>query len=369
MRLDFKNKETYEQIVDRAYQSNTAIAFRDESFVVKGENFDVMASLMKAYKGKIDLVYIDPPFNTEQSFSVSKNRCNTISRSSNGSVAYSDMMPKDEFLRFMYERFVLIRELLSESGSVYVHIDTKLGHYFKVMLDEIFGENCFKNDITRIKSNPKNFKRSAYGNEKDIILFYSKSQNNIWNDVRVKCGDKELNKRFNKVDKNGRRYTTVPLHAPGETSPDSPTGKPWRGMNPPEGRHWRTDPAELEKLDSLGLIEWSSRGNPRLKKYADEHKGKKVQDVWTFKDPQYPLYPTQKNLDMLELIVKQSSNERGFVLDCFAGSGTTLLAASKNNRRFIGIDNSPISIRVMQERLGNCDVDFIDFDLFAEENI
>ena len=139
-------------------------------------------------------------------------------------------------------------------------------------------------------------------------------------------------------------------------------------MNPPEGRHWRTAPEELDKLDSLGLIEWSSKGNPRLKKYADEHQGKKVQDVWTFKDPQYPIYPTQKNLDMLELIVKQSSNERGFVLDCFAGSGTTLLAALKNNRRFIGIDNSPVSMRVMQQRLENYDIDFIDFDMFVAEN-
>ena len=282
-----------------------------------------MASLLEKYRGKIDLVYIDPPFNTDQIFSVGEKRVSTISRSKSGRVAYSDVMTKDEFLKFMYERFVLIRELLSKNGSLYVHIDVKMGHYFKVMLDEIFGDEGFRNDITRIKSNPKNFSRPAYGNQKDMILFYAKGSKNIWNDIREACSEEELASRFSKIDENGRRYTTIPLHAPGESSPTSPTGMPWRGMNPPEGRLWRTDPAEFDRLDSLGLIEWSSKGNPRIKKYADEHQGKKIQDIWEYKDPQYPLYPTEKNLEMLELIVKQSSNIGGIVMDCFSGSGST----------------------------------------------
>lgn len=120
-----------------------------------------------------------------------------------------------------------------------------------------------------------------------------------------------------------------------------------------EGRHWRTDPKEFDRLDALGLIEWSSKGNPRIIKYADEHKGKKIQDVWEYKDPQYPLYPTEKNLEMLEMIVNQSSKSGSYVMDCFAGSGSTLLAAAKNGRKFIGMDNSDVSIDIIRKRLNN----------------
>lgn len=361
MKILCEYKSTCDQIANKSACQNRPIRFKDNSFVVFGDNLKVMAAMLADYRGKIDLVYIDPPFNTDQVFSVSKSRANAVSRQQGGSVAYSDIMTKEDFLEFMYERFVLIKELLSDVGSLYVHIDTKMGHYFKVILDEVFGESSFRNDITRIKSNPKNFSRKAYGNQKDMILFYSKTQKHIWNEVRTMCSKQELERRFRKIDSDGRRYTTIPLHAPGETNPSSPTGKPWRGMNPPAGRHWRTDPAEFDKLDAQGLIEWSSTGNPRIKKYADEHKGKKIQDVWEYKDPQYPVYPTEKNIEMLERIIKQSSNEASVVMDCFAGSGTTLLAAAKHNRRFIGIDQSPIAIEIMKKRLDKYDVEYMEF--------
>lgn len=250
----------------------------------------------------------------------------------------------------MYQRFILLRELLSERGSLYVHIDTKMGHYFKVILDEIFGAQNYKNDITRIKSNPKNFARKAYGNEKDMILFYAKNANkNIWNEIRSELSPEEIESKFKKTDTAGRRYTTIPLHAPGESA--GITGQKWRGMSPPEGRHWRTSPDEFDKLDAQNLIEWSSTGNPRIKKFADEHKGKKIQDVWKFKDPQSPLYPTQKNLDMLKMIIKQSSLEESYVLDCFAGSGTTLLAAQELNRKFIGMEQSELALNIIKKRI------------------
>lgn len=358
--LVFNEKETCCEIMNRASKIETRINYSEDSLVIHGDNFTAMAAMLPQYRGKIDLVYIDPPFNTDQVFSIDANRVSTISRSNNGKMAYSDNMSKEAFLKFMYERFVLIRELLSEKGSLYVHIDTKMGPYFRVMLDEIFGDSCFKNEITRIKSNPKNFNRRAYGNQKDIIYFYSKAKNNIWNDVKESLNASEIVKRFNKTDSDGRRYTTIPMHAPGETSPDSPTGQPWRGLNPPPGRHWRTDPREFDRLDAMGLIEWSSTGNPRIKKYADEHSGKKIQDIWEFKDPQYPIYPTEKNLDMLELIVKQSSQEQSFVMDCFAGSGTTMVAAKKNNRRFIGIDSSGVAIEIIKNRMDDKNYRFLE---------
>ena len=111
-----------------------------------------------------------------------------------------------------------MRILLSERGSIYLHIDYKVGHYVKVMMDQVFGAENFRNDITRIKCNPKNFARHAYGNVKDMILFYSKSAEPIWNDPRDPYADGDIARLYRKRDSEGRRYTTIPLHAPGETT-------------------------------------------------------------------------------------------------------------------------------------------------------
>lgn len=187
-----------------------------------------------------------------------------------------------------------------------------------------------------------------------MILFYTKDyKNNIWNDIKVPLDDNEIAERFSKIDENGRRYTTIPLHAPGETK-NGPTSKPWRNILVPKGRHWRTNPEEFDKMDAEGLIEWSSTGNPRIKKFADEHTGKKIQDIWRFKDPQNPKYPTEKNIKMLEQIVLQSSNKEDYVLDCFAGSGTTLKAANKLERKWIGVDSSDVAIDIIKNsKLGS----------------
>ena len=227
-------------------------------------------------------------------------------------------------------------------------------------MDEVFGRKNFRNDITRIKCNPKNFHRKAYGNIKDLILFYSKSENPTWNDPRVQYTEEDEARLFKKIDKDNRQYTTIPLHAPGETS-NGNTGKEWRGIKPPKGRHWRSDPALLEKWDKDGLIEWSMNGVPRKKIYLDEKDGKKMQDIWEFKDPQYPDYPTEKSLDLLKLILLASSDERDIVLDCFCGSGTTLVAAQELNRKWIGIDQSDQAIKIVKKRL-----DSIPQNLFSK---
>jgi len=158
-----------------------------------------------------------------------------------------------------------------------------------------------------------------------MILFYVKSDAATWRDARRPLSDEQDARLFKKIDAAGRRYTTVPLHAPGETTRGE-TGKAWRGLTPPKGRHWRSTPEVLERLHQQGLVEWSPTGVPRKKIYLDEQPGQKVQDIWEFKDPQHPKYPTEKNLDMLKMIVGASSNEGDLVLDCFSGSGTTLIA-------------------------------------------
>ena len=329
------------------------------NYLIKSENFWALSVLLNYFRGKIDLVYIDPPFNTMQDFFISDNRANAVS-SVKISKAYTDKMSAEKFLAFLWERIIIIHALLSRQGALYFHTDYKTGHYVKIILDEIFGHENFRNDIARIKSNPKNFYRRAWGNEKDMILFYTKDyEQNIWNDIKSPLSENELAKRFPKTDIHGRRYTTIPLHAPGETK-NGITGHAWRDIPVPEGRHWRTNPAEFDKLDADGKIEWSSTGNPRIKKYADEHEGKKIQDIWVFKDPQRPIYPTEKNHDMLKLIISQSSLPCSIILDCFAGSGATLLCANELGRRWIGIDQSEAAINIICKRqLG--DYAFINF--------
>lgn len=301
-------------------------------------------------KGKVDLVYIDPPFATGINFTITNGRATTISNSKDGKIAYSDKLIGTEFIDFLRERLLLIKELLSEKGSIYLHIDYKIGHYVKVMMDEVFGIENFRNDITRIKCNPKNFKRVGYGNIKDLILFYSKSKSPIWNEPKEKYTEKDLEKLFKKKDKNGRRYTTVPIHAPGETK-NGKSNQKFKGLLPPKGRHWRTDVETLNKWDEEDLIEWSSNGNPRKIIFADEKEGKRVQDIWEYKDPQYPSYPTEKNAEILDLLIKTSSNIDSIVLDCFCGSGTTLKSAHKLGRKWIGIDESELAIEATENKL------------------
>ena len=298
---------------------------------------------------RVDLVYIDPPFATNNEFLVDDDRANAISAS--GRLAYADTTRGAEYLDALRLRLLAIREVMSPTGSIYVHIDVNMEHHVRLLMDEVFGPRNFRNSITRIKCNPKNFERYSYGNIKDTILFYSVSPRKItWNPQRTPLSEDDLKTLYPRVDEQGRRYTTTPLHAPGVTQ-DGPTGQAWRGRKPPRGRHWRYPPDRLDELDAAGLIHWSATGNPRKINYADESVGKMPQDVWEYKDPQRPVYPTQKNAAMLERIILTSSSPGDTVLDCYAGSGSTLVEAARLGRRFIGMDDAPESHRVIRTRM------------------
>ncbi|HNC63167.1 MAG TPA: site-specific DNA-methyltransferase [Chitinophagales bacterium] len=366
MQLDYPNKKTEQQIFDSIPNiSLEQINNSDSSnLLIQANNLVALKQLITQHNlaGKIDLIYIDPPFATNNTFTITDGRASTISNSKNGNVAYSDTLKGFDFIEFIRERLVLLKMLLSDKGSIYLHIDYKIGHYVKIIMDEIFGIENFRNDITRVKCNPKNFARKGYGNIKDMILFYSKSDNLIWNEPKTPYTDEDKIKLFQKTEKDGRRYTTIPLHAPGETQ-NGKTSQAFKGILPPKGRHWRSDVAILEQWDNDGLIEWSNNGNPRKKIYFDEQEGKRMQDIWEFKDPQYPVYPTEKNADLLDIIVKTSSNEDSIILDCFAGSGTTLKSAQTNGRKWIGIDQSEEAIKVIIAKL-----DRVEQDLFIDKS-
>lgn len=341
--LDYPGKTDEPGILNLEYRGKIeAVELQhdgDANQYIFGDNLYVLHELLSALQGKADLVYIDPPFGTGQDF-----------RNLEDDHAYSDRLINSDFLEFIRKRLILLRELLSSRGSIYLHIDKKIGHYVKIIMDEVFGAGNFINDISRIKCNPKNFSRSAYGNFSDMILFYAKNRDrNIWNNVTETLTSEQEKRLFPKIHPTQGRYTTNPLHAPGATL-DGDTGKPWKGMLPPKGRHWRYSRAELSRLDNEGLIEWSSTGNPRKMVFASEHRGKKIQDVWEFKDKglSYADYPTQKNHDLLERIILNSSEPGSLVLDCFAGSGGTLLTADRLGRRWIGIDNSLHSLETVR---------------------
>ena len=341
----FQKLPDSKSILQDIYKYRLSGNFNADNLLIYDDNLNAMRFLSQElnYKNSIDLVYIDPPFGTNNIFKLGS----TMSAEKDSKIAYKDRFSLESYLEFLYCRLVFIRELMSEKGSLYLHIDNKMGHYVKILCDEVFGRENFINDITRIKCNPKNFKRKAYGNIKDMILFYAKSGQYIWNEIKDEVLESDLKKRFSKQDSKGY-YTTIPLHAPGITQ-NGESGQEWNGIKPPNGRHWRCSLKELDKLQEAGLIEWSKNNNPRKKVYVNECKGKKIQDIWEFKDSQNPAYPTEKNRVMLRRIIAMSSNEDSRVMDCFCGGGGFLQEALKLGRKFIGIDESIEAIKLNQK--------------------
>lgn len=318
-----------------------------------GDNLQVMSHLLKEFRGKVDLIYIDPPFDSKADY---RKQVSLKGSKTKGDQAafeekqYGDIWNNDEYLQFLYERILLLRELLSPAGAIFLHCDWHKSHHIRCLLDEVFGQANFCNEIVRIKSNPKNSDLTAFGNIHDNVFFYRKGGGGYaWTALREEKDSEDLARIFEKVNAEGRRYTTVALHAPGERSGE--TGQPWRGLPPPRGRHWAYVHAQLDDFDAHGKIEWSSSGNPRLIRYADEDEGNRVQDVWTMKDPQYVDYPTEKAESLLERIISACSNPGDIVLDCFMGSGTTQAVAMQLGRRFIGADINLGAIQTTSKRL------------------
>ncbi len=300
-----------------------------------GDNLPILASLLQepSVAGQVRLIYIDPPFSTKSVFHSRSQR-----------EAYTDLRVGAHYLEFLRERLILLRELLAPDGSIYVHLDDKMAFYVKVIMDEIFGRDNFRNWITRKKCNPKNYTRKQYGNVADYILFYSKTDNYIWNRPVEKWTEERSRKEYEYVDSDGRRYKKVPVHAPGVRNGE--TGLLWRGKSPPPGKHWQYPPRVLDEMDARGEIYWSPNGNPRRKIYLEDSVGVPVQDIWLgFRDAhnqniRITGYPTEKNPALLSRLVEASSNPGDLVLDCFSGSGTTLAVASDLQRKWIGVDGS-----------------------------
>ena len=311
-----------------------------------GDNIDVLTALLDDKKvcGKVTLIYIDPPYNTGGAFETRDFKH-----------AYDDRFTLESYLSFMRNRLELMHRLLSDEGSIYVHLDSNMVFHVKVMMDEVFGMQNFKGMITRKKCKSKNFTRKTYGNISDYILFYSKTEEPVWNRPYEEWSDEKVLKEYPFIEEGtGRRYKRVPVHAPGTRN--GACGSPWRGMMPPEGKHWQFTPDKLDEMDARGEIYWSSNGNPRRKVYLDQSNGVPVQDIWldyldvNNQNTLITGYPTEKNIDMLKRIIETSSRPGDLVLDCFAGSGTTLVAAEQLGRQWIGVDIGDEAIATIIER-------------------
>ena len=207
MRIIYDNKKPERDILEKTSRVELKIVSGKgaKNKLIHADNLSALKTLLDNYVGKIDLIYIDPPFATNGHFKISEDRANTISSGSGDAIAYSDTLIGADFLEFLRERLIFLRELLSERGSIYLHIDYKIGHYVKLIMDEVFGRETFRNDITRVKCNPKNFSRKAYGNIKDLILFYSKSATPTWNNPSMPFSEQDEERLFKKIDNGGRR--------------------------------------------------------------------------------------------------------------------------------------------------------------------
>lgn len=296
-------------------------------------------------KGHVRCVYIDPPYATSMAF---------VDR--HVEHAYEDTLDGAEYLEALRRRLIALRELMARDGVIFVHLDQNMVFEAKLLMDEVFGRENFRNFITRKKCNTKNYTRRVFGNIADHILWYSKTEHYVWHRPYDEWSQERLEEEYPCIDRaTGRRYKKVPVHAPGVRNGE--TGQMWRGKLPPRGKHWQYPPDKLDQFDAAGQMYWSPNGNPRRKVFFDASKGIPAQDIWMgFKDAHNQNihitgYPTEKNFELLRRIIGATTNPGDLVLDCYAGSGTTLEAASSLGRRFIGIDSSKAAISATVRRL------------------
>ena len=340
----------------------------------------VVTEELKKEGVKVDLIYLDPPFNSNRTYSMIFNHRGITAQQK----AYHDMWDftdstrqlvldfRDElrtwdlpdsfkefmqawlrilegghsqdrkllnYLMYMTQRLVRLKDLLTPTGSIYFHCDTTASHYIKVIMDGIFGRKNFRSEIiwkrTSAHSSAKRF-----GPVHDTILFYTVSDSYTWRRHYQPYDPQYVETFFDQVDDAGRRYKRGDLTGAGTRGGE--TGHPWRGIDiTAKGRHWAYLPDTLDELDGQGKIHWPAKkgGMPRLKQFEDESKGVPLQDVWTDIRPLHNLsrerlgYQTQKPLDLLKRIIEASTDEGDTVFDPFCGCGTTIEAAHTLGRR------------------------------------
>jgi len=334
------------------------------NMLIWGDNKLVMASLLKDFRGKIDLICIDPPFDVGADFTMNVSigdEQETLykDQSTLEMVAYRDMWGKgtDSYLHIMYERIMLMREMLCETGSIYVHCDWRVNSSIRLILNEVFGRENAINEITWKRTNVHS--HAAQGTEhfariQDTIFFYSKSSRRIWHQLYSSHSEDHITKSYKHIEEGtGRRYSMGDLTVTDGGIKGNPRFE-FLGVT----RYWRYNKDKMEQLYREGRIVQAATGAvPRQKRYLDESPGVEVGSIWNdilpigAQSDERLGYATQKPEPLLERIIKASSNEGGLVADFFSGSGTTGAVAERNGRRWIMADLGRFAIHTTRKRM------------------
>ena len=329
-----------------------------------GDNIQVMSHLLKEFRGKVDLIYIDPPFDSKADYKKTvKLKGKTIQNDQNSfeQKQYGDIWSNDEYLQFMYERLILCRELLSDTGSIYLHCDYHRNHHLRMLLEEVFGVDNFINEIVwkRRGGALNNFK--SLGQLTDTIFLFSKNHDKyLFNSIKTKTTPEVIEyikERFIYDDGDGRKYSRDPITNPSSTPTPSLIYE-YKGYAPPE-KVWAFSKSTMEEWDAAGKLYFPADKTQRIRRktFLDEYQGQPLQNFWgdiyviNSQAKESLAYPTQKSEDLLERILSISSNPGDLVFDCFMGSGTTQAVAMKLGRRFIGADINLGSIQTTTKRL------------------
>lgn len=339
------------------------------NMVIRGECLSACAYL-KDQDIKVDLVYIDPPFasgadyakkvyvrrNPKVAEAIKQTETEVDSDELHNfeEKMYGDIWDKERYLNWMYENLMAIKSVMSDTASIYVHLDYHIGHYVKILMDEIFGESNFSSEIIW-KRTTSHAQRKGFAQIHDsIFIYYKDADNAIWNPQYLPHTDEHISKYYSNEDSDGRKYALDNLTAPGQGEARIFFGKT---LLPPAGTHWRYSQENIDKLSKEGLIVMTANERPRYKRYLDTLKGSVIGSIWDDIPPVNSQaderidYATQKPEALLERIIKASSDKNMLVADFFGGSGVTATVASKLGRRFIHCDVGVNSIETTRDRL------------------
>jgi DNA modification methylase len=348
---------------------------------------DNLSGLARLTSGSVGLAYLDPPFNSKRIYDAivaeremgdgHRRRAfadswNWDDEAEKALGRASDLLPRavNEFLLgllgslgrcgliaylvMMATRLNEVHRSLAEHGSLYVHCDPAASHYLKVLLDHIFGPENFRNEIVWKRTHAHSSSR-RFGPVHDVILFYSKTQRYTWNPLFSRYASSYVEDYFTHTDERGR-YQLITCTAPGDRT-GTRAHYEWRGKLPPPGRHWAWTRERMEEFERDGQLFHSSNGVPRLRRYVDDGLGVVLQDLWVdinrldSHSEERVGFETQKPVALLDRIIAASSTPGDLVLDPFCGSGTTLVAAERAARRWIGMDSSLLACSMALARV------------------
>jgi len=367
-----------------------------ENVLYYGDNLDIVRRYIK--DETVDLIYLDPPFKSNQDYNVlfaeqngsrsaaqikafedtwswdqasaaayqevveMGGKVSEVMQAFNTFIGGSDMLA---YLSMMAPRLIELRRVLKDTGSIYLHCDPTASHYLKMLMDAVFRPVNFRNEIIW-KRTSAHSDSATCGNTHDIILLYTKSDKFVWNKHFQPYDQTYIESHYRCVDSSGRRYRTDNLTAGGLSG--GGYEYEWHGVK----KVWRCPKERMEALENEGRIQYTKHGTAEYIRYLDEMPGVPLQDLWTDIPPINPQakerlgYPTQKPEALLERITEASSNEGNVVLDPFCGCGTTIAAAEKLGRKWIGIDITYLAVSLMKSRLKDMFGNKVDYEVIGE---